>query len=159
MYSTLFYTGETERRYADLMPKIQKLARLHDGLQTKGRSKDALKVQARMARYARTMGKLPQFVDWYEYGTQLISLFGLEWDEVSDIFTDQQGRMTPAHTMRFLARLTARERLFARNARRASVWWILWNPILEWRLRRKYADLRAYLQTALKRKEVLGVAT
>ena len=65
--------------------------------------------------------------------------------------------MIPAHTLRLLSRLTAREPLFARNARRAARWWLLPNPLKERRFRRRYAALRAFLETALERKEVLGI--
>ena len=159
MYSMLFYRDRFDRRYAHLMPKIQKLARLRDELQTRGRAKEAARVGARIARCTIEMaGDMPQFVDRYEHGTQLISLFGLEWEEVADDFTDYRGRMTPPHTQRLLSRLSTREALFARHARQVCGWWIVRNPIREWQLRRKYAALRAFLQLALKRKEVLGVS-
>lgn len=141
------------------MPKIQKLARLRDELAARGRVKDTARVDVRITRYTAEMaGDMPQFVDRYEHGTQVISLFGLEWEEVADDFTDHRGRMTPPHTLRLLSRLVAREELFERNARRVCSWWIFRNPLGEWRLRRKYAALRAYLQLAMKRKEVLGVS-
>ena len=159
MHSTLFYRDRFNHRYSHLMPKIQKLARLRDELEVRGRVKEAAKVQARITRYTIEMaGDTPRFIDRYEHGTQLISLFGLEWEEVADDFTDYRGRMTPPHTLRLLSRLVAREALFARNASRVCRWWLFRNPVREWRLRRKYAALRAFLQLALKRKEVLGVS-
>ena len=145
------------RRYAQLMPKIQKLARLRAACQARGRTKDAAKVQARIARYTIQMGEAPTFIDRLLDGSQVISLFGLEWEEVAADFTDPQGRMNPAHTLRLLSRLTAREPLFARNARRAARWWLLPNPLKERRFHQRYAALRTFLETALKRKEVLGV--
>lgn len=159
MHSTLFYKDEMDNRCARLMPKIQKLTRLRDSLQARGRSKDAAKVQARIVRYTIEMGdRLPQFVDRWSGGSQLISLFGLEWEQITDDLTDHQGRMLPAHTVLLLARLTNREEFFARNVRRVSRWWIVRNPIRERRWHRKYAALKAFLETALQRKEVLGVA-
>ena len=77
-----------DRRYAQLMPKIQKLARLRDACQARGRTKDAAKVQARIGAYTIQMGEVPTFVDRLQDGSQVIELFGLEWEEVAEDFTD-----------------------------------------------------------------------
>lgn len=157
MHSCIYYKGEMDRRSADLMRKIIKLAQLRDALQARGRSEDAEKVQARIGRYTIEMGQGPHFVDRYENGTQLIELFGREWEEIADEFTDSQGNMRPGHILRLLTWLSAREGMFACNARKVSCWWIIPNPLGERRYHRQYARLRTYLEMALKRKEVLGI--
>ena len=158
MHSTLYYKDQMDRRYAQYMPKIQKLARLRDACQARGRTKDAAKMQARIGVYTIQMGETPRYIDRFQDGTQVIELFGLEWEEVAEDFTDAHGRMIPAHTLRLLSRLVAREPLFVRNARRVARWGLLPNPIKERRFRRRYVALRTFLETALERKEVLGVA-
>ncbi|MFC1959381.1 hypothetical protein ACFLYO_01605 [Chloroflexota bacterium] len=157
MHSTLYYKDVFDRRYIQLMPKIEKLARLRDGLQAKGHGKKAAEIQGRIADYTIEMGDTPRYIDRFTDGTQLISLFGLEWGEIADEYTDNRGRMTPAYAMKFLAYLTAREEFFRTRTRAVAGWWIIPNPMKERRLRRKYADLKTYLQTVIKRKEALGI--
>ncbi|MFC1960027.1 hypothetical protein ACFLYO_04910 [Chloroflexota bacterium] len=157
MQSTLYYKDVFDRRYSQLMPKIEKLAQLRDRLEARGYRKKASQIQGRITGYTINMGDTHRFVDPFTDDTQLISLFGLEWEEIANDYTDNRGRMTPAHTMKFLAYLTAREEFFTTRARAVAGWWIIPNPFKERRLRRKYADLKTYLQTAIRRKEAIGI--
>lgn len=145
MGADLYIESIYKKNYARYNPTFEYWASIRDALHQVGNEAAAKKAQKQVCKYYNKMHEQGYFRDSYNCFS-LMWVFDLSWWRDTQHLIDSQGWMKPRKIKRFLRMLKDREAAFEANMKKAK------SPT-EASLRKKYQELKDFLQEAIRRNE------
>jgi hypothetical protein len=150
LYINSIYQNQRNR----YQPKFDYWVSARETYKNAGKQKAAQKAQEKVANYFNKMnGDKGYFRDSYNR-TNLLWLFDLSWwRDIGEKLIDKDGNLDPENIKQFCKMLSENETLFEANLEKVELLGDETREEAETYFRNKYAQLKKFLDRALKRKE------
>ncbi len=155
MGADLYLNSVFQKHHAKYEPKFEYWATRRDALRKQGKTEETDRAQRQVEKYFGKMYERGYFRDSYN-PRNLLWLFDLSWwGDVLDVLTDWEGIMEPKNARRFLRILQAREPVFKANLKKVELVKGETQAEVEKFFRDQYTSLKAFLQEAIRRQELI----
>jgi len=152
MGADLYIESIYKKNHARYNPTFEYWATIRDALRKAGNEAATEKAQKQVWKYYDKIHQQGYFRDGYN-DYNLLWVFDLSWWTDTKHLIDRQGWMMPIKIKRFFKMLKKREAVFEANVKQKSIGKSETSAEVEVYFRKKYQELKTFLQEAIRRNE------